>query len=54
LYQSKHHFFISKRYVSIRNWNSMRPHILYTISTYFLFEFDLPNLLCLGSLLLLE
>ncbi len=32
----------------------MRPHILYTILTYFLFEFNLSNLLCLGSFKLLE
>jgi len=30
----------------------MRPHILYTISTYFLFEFNLLNLLCLRTFLL--
>jgi hypothetical protein len=33
--QLKHHLFISKRYVPIRNWNNMKLHILYTISTYF-------------------
>ncbi len=52
--QPKHHMFISKKYVPIRNWDSMKPHILYTISTYFLFEFNISNLLCLGTFLLLE
>jgi hypothetical protein len=52
--QPKHHVFISKKYVFIRNWDSMKPHILYTISTYFLFEFNLSNLLCLGAFFLLE
>ncbi len=52
--QPKHHVFISKRYVSIRNWNNMQSHILYTISIYFLFEFNLSNLLCLRAFLLLE
>ncbi len=46
--------FIFKRYVPIRNWDNMKPHILYTISTYFLFEFNLSNVLCLIALLLLE
>jgi hypothetical protein len=52
--QLKHHMFIFKSYVPIRNWDNMRPHILYTISTYFLFEFSLSNLLCLRTFLLLE
>ncbi len=52
--QSKHHLFIFKKYVPIKNWDNMKPHIFYTISTYFLFEFNLSNLLCLRSLLLLE
>jgi hypothetical protein len=52
--QLKHHLFISKRYVPIRNWDNMKLHILYTISTCFLFQFNLSNLLCLGSFLLLE
>ncbi len=46
--------FIFKRYVTIRNWDNMRPHILYTISTYFLFEFSLSNVSCLGAFLLFE
>ncbi len=50
----KHHLFISKRYVPIMNWDIMRPHIFYTISTCFLFEFSLLNLLSLGAFLLLE
>ncbi len=32
----------------------MKLHIFYTISTCFLFEFNLSNLLCLGAPLLLE
>jgi hypothetical protein len=52
--QLKHHMFISNKYVPIRNWDNMRPHILYTISTYFLFEFNLLNLLCLRTFLLFE
>ncbi len=32
----------------------MKLHILYTISTCFLFEFNLSNLLCLGAFSLLE
>jgi hypothetical protein len=52
--QPKHDMFISKRYVPIRNWNNMRQHIFYTISTWFLFEFSLSNLLCPGAFLLLE
>ncbi len=52
--QSKDHLFIFKKYAPIRNWDNMRPHILYAISTYFLFEFSLSNLLCLGSILLFE
>ncbi len=52
--QSNHHLFISKKYAPIRNWNNMRPHIIYTISTCFLFEFNLSKLLCIGSFLLLE
>jgi hypothetical protein len=31
----KHHFFISKRYVPIKNWDTMRLHILYTIQFVF-------------------
>jgi hypothetical protein len=46
--------FISKRYVPIGKWNNMRVHILNTISHYFLFEFNLSNLLCLRSFLPLE
>jgi hypothetical protein len=53
LCQLKHYMFISKRYVPIGNYN-MRPHILNTISPYFLFEFSLSNLLCLRSFLPLE
>jgi hypothetical protein len=52
--QPKHHMFISNRYVPIRNWDIMRPHILCTISTYFLFEFSLSCNLCLRTFLLLE
>ncbi len=54
IYQLKHHMFISNGYVPIRNWDIMRLHILYTISTYFLFEFSLSNHLCLTTFLLLE
>ncbi len=54
MYQPKHHLFISKRYVPIRNWNNTRSHILYTISTCFLFGFNLSNLLCLKAILILE
>jgi len=46
--------FISKKYVPIGNWNNMRPHIFNTISHYFLFEFNLSNLLRLISFLPLE
>ncbi len=52
--QLKHHMFISKRYVPIRNWNNMKSHILYTISTYFLLEFNISSLLCIGAFLLLK
>jgi hypothetical protein len=52
--QPKHHMFISKKYVPIRNWYNIRPHIFYTISNWFLFEFSLSNLLCLRAFLLLE
>jgi hypothetical protein len=41
--QSKHHMFISKRYVLIRDWNNMRLHIFYTILTCFLLEFNLSE-----------
>ncbi len=50
--QLKHHMFISKRYVPIKNWDNMKPHILY--SNCFLFEFNLSNLLCLKAFLLIE
>jgi len=50
--QLKHHLFISKRYVPIRNWDNMRSHIIY--STYFLLQIKFSNLLCLGIFLLLE
>jgi hypothetical protein len=33
--QSKHHMFISKKYVPIKNWKYLILHILYTISTSF-------------------
>ncbi len=43
-----------KKYVPVRNWNNMKSHILYTISTCFLLEFNLSNLLCLKAFLLLK
>ncbi len=52
--QPKHHLFISKMYVPIKNWDSMRSPILYTISTCFLFEFSILNFFCLGAFLLFE
>ncbi len=54
LCQPKHHMFISKRYVPIRNLDNMKSHILYIISTCFLLEFNLSSLLCLRAFLLLK
>jgi hypothetical protein len=50
--QLKHHLFISKRCVPISNWDNMRSHTIY--STYFLHQFNLSNLLCFETFLLLE
>lgn len=52
--QLKHDMFIFKKYVPIKNWDNRRLHILNTISTFFLFEFSLSNLLHLGLFLLCE